>query len=208
MTRVSDTLDAAHDDEAGFSLIEQIVVLGVLSAVLAIVFGFMTSATETTTRADASVRAEQEAITALRTVTEDLRSTRDEVVLPCAGVTFDKCVTVEISKVTSGTAVCPKRVVRYWVEGTDLRQQLTDYAQNCTTVTKSGTRTLVGGVESTSIFTYYASDGVTPLNLASQTALVAKTPAIKVALSVKFRKNAPALNLSSFASLRNNRVEK
>jgi len=194
-------------DDAGFTLVEQIVVLGVLSIVLIIVFGFMTSATETTTRADASVRAEQQAINALRTVTEDLRSTGEDKVLSCAGFTMDKCVTVEISKVTGGTLTCPKRVLKYWVDGTDLKQQLTDYAANCTTVTKSGTRTLISGVQSTSIFTYYKADGVTPLNLATEAGLAKDTPAIKVALSVKFRNNAPALEMSSFASLRNNRKQ-
>lgn len=193
-----------HNDE-GFSLIEQIVVVGVLGIVLIIVFGFLMNATETTTRADANVRAEQDAINALRTATEDLRSAA--LVSPCAGFTYDKCVTIEISKVTFGGAACPKRVLRYWVEGTNFRQSLTDYAADCATVTKSGTRTLIGGIQSTSIFTFYAADGVTPLNLGTQASLVAKTPAIKVALSVKYRNNAAPLNLSSFASLRNNRMK-
>lgn len=192
-------------DEAGFTMAEQVVVVGVLSVVLVIVFGFMMNATQTTTRADASVRAEQEAINALRTVTEDLRSATDESLALCAGFTYDKCVTFSISKVTTGTDPCPKRVLKYWVDGTTLKQQLTDYAANCTTVTRSGTRELIKGVQSTSIFTYYASDGVTPLTLPGQDASVPNTPAVKVSLSIKFRNNAPPLELSSFASLRNNR---
>lgn len=189
----------------GFTLVEQIVVLAVLGIVLIIVFGFLMNATSMTARADASVRAEQAAINGLRTVTEDLRSAA--TISSCSGLTFDKCVTVEISQVTQGTADCPKRVVVYQVVSNKLRQTLTDYAANCTTVTKTGQIDLIENVQSTSIFTFYQSDGVTPLNLSSATdvALVPSTPAVKAAVTVKYRKDAPNLSYSSIASLRNNR---
>lgn len=198
-------MDRVERDETGFSLIEQIVVIAVLGVVLIIVFGFLMNATSLTARADANVRAEQSAINGLRAVTEDLRSAAK--ITGCTGLTYDKCVTVEISKVTSGTAACPKRVVVYQVVSNKLRQNLTDYAANCTTVTKTVQQDLVTGVQSTSIFTFYNTDGVTPLNLSSSTdlALVPTTPAIKVGVSVQYRKDAANLSFSSIASLRNNR---
>ena len=68
-------------------------------------------------------------------------------------------------------------------------------------------RKLVDGVQSTSIFTYYGTDGITPLNLSSSTdlALVPKARAVKVALKLEYRKNVTAIDLSSVAALRNNR---
>ena len=191
-------------DDAGFSLVEQIVTVSILGLVLAVVMSFLINATLITGRADANVRAEQDGLTALRTVTEDVRSVK--TLSACSTLTFDKCVNLEISKATTAGATCPKRVVSYFVSGTDLKQVLTEYAANCT-VLRSGTRTLLANVQSTSIFTFYAADGVTPLNLnvANDLAKVPAAPAMKVSVDVKYRQAAKNVTLSSLASLRNNR---
>lgn len=204
-TTADSTGGSRADGEAGFTLVEQLVTLTVLSIVLIIVFGFLMNATGITARADANTRAEQDAINALRTVTEDLRSAK--TVSECAGQTLDTCVTIEIQKSTVAGATCPKRVVTYKVVANKLNQTYNDYAANCTTVTKSVNRPLISGVQSTSIFTYYAKDGITPLNLAvaNDLAMAPAAPAVKVALSVLYRKNVTPLSLSSFASLRNKR---
>ena len=191
--------------DEGVTLVEQLVVVAILGVVMIVVFGFLMNATSLTARADANVRAEQAAINGLRTITEDLRSAA-KITQCTGGVSWDQCLTVEISKVTSGDGACPKRVLVYRVVSNKLRQTLTDYAANCTTITKTGQRDLIEGVQSTSIFTFYSSDGVTPLNLAgATTAQIQATPAIKATAVVQYRKNVANLTYSSMAALRNNR---
>jgi type II secretory pathway pseudopilin PulG len=191
------------DDEAGVTLVELVVVTAVMSLVLVMVLNFLMNATWVTARADADTKAEQDGITALRTVAEDVRSAK--TLSACTGFTFDQCVTVEILKATASGVTCPKRIATYRVISGNLNQTYNDYAANCTTVTKTVNRTLIAGVQSASIFTYYGADGLTPLNLTVSTdvAKVPATPVVKIALSVQYRKNTAAIPLSTFASLRN-----
>lgn len=204
VTAVTADSEPTTRDDAGFSIVEQIVTVAILGVVLAIVFTFLINATMITGRADANVKMEQNGLIALRTMTEDLRSAR--VLSTCSSTqTYDKCVNIEISKATVAGATCPKRVVQYYVSGTDLKMTLNEYAANCTTVTKSGTRILLAGVQTSSIFTYYGNDGVTAINLSTDAAKVPQARAVKVAFDVQYRKAAKNVSLSSVASLRNNR---
>jgi prepilin-type N-terminal cleavage/methylation domain-containing protein len=191
------------DGDAGFTLVEQIVAVAVMGIVLVMVLGFLMQATEITARSDSNTRAEQNAILAMRTITEDIRSAK--TLSQCTGLTWDKCITVEILKSTVSGQTCPKRIATYQVVSGELKQAYTDYAANCTTVTKTVNRPLISGVQNTSLFTYYGTDGVTALNLADTTeaAKVIFSPAVKTSLTVLHRKNVKTLSLSSFASRRN-----
>jgi prepilin-type N-terminal cleavage/methylation domain-containing protein len=196
-------LHTGEDGDAGFTLVEQIVAVAVMGIVMVMVLGFLMQATEITARSDSNTRAEQNAVLAMRTVTEDIRSAK--TVSQCAGFTWDTCITVEILKSTVAGQTCPKRIATYQVVSGELKQQYTDYAANCTTVTKTVNRPLISGVQNTSLFTYYAIDGVTPLNLldATDQGKVVSSPAVKTSLTVLYRKNVKTLSLSSFASRRN-----
>lgn len=193
--------------EDGFTVAEMIVTVGLVGVVLAVLLQFLTTATSVTARADNNVRAERDGQIALRTVTQDLRSA--QTVSACASPdTYANCVTVEFTRSTVAKQPCPKRVVTYRASGSSLNQTFTDYAANCTTVTGSASRTLITGLTSTAIFTYYANDGLTPLVLtnSSDLAVLPKTPAIKASLAVRYPSpNAPVLTLASVATLRNNR---
>lgn len=193
-------------DERGFSLIELVVTVGLIGIVLAVMLNFLDNTTKVTSRAANDVRADQDGQLALRTATEDIRSASAGTLVPCAPGTWATCLTVSIAKSTLAKP-CPKRVVTYSVVGTSFQQALTDYAADCTTVTKSSTRALMTRVTNTTgIFTYYQSDGITPFDLAVATdADIALTRAVKILLAVQYQANSPVLSLSSVASLRNNR---
>jgi prepilin-type N-terminal cleavage/methylation domain-containing protein len=193
--------------EDGFTVVEMLVTVALVGVVLAVLLQFLTTATTITARADNNVRAERDGQIALRTATQDLRSA--STISACASPdTYANCVIVEISKSTVAKQPCPKRVVTYRASGSSLAQTLTDYGANCTTITGSSSRTLMTGLTSTGIFTYYGKDGLTPLvlNNSSDLALLPKTPAIKVSLAARYTSpNAPVLTLASVATLRNNR---
>ena len=196
---------ARHGD-GGFTLIELTVTLLVLGIVLAILFNFLANAMGITARANRDVRVEQDAQTALRIVTEDLRSARYRAISPCAAAGLASCVTVEIAKSTLAAQDCPKRVVTFAASGGVLRQTLTDYAADCATVTKQQARNLLTGLTGTSIFTYYGADGITPIDINSAPlATVQAATAVATTLSVQFQTNSPTLTFKSTASLRNNR---
>jgi prepilin-type N-terminal cleavage/methylation domain-containing protein len=194
----------ADRDEAGFTMVELIVTIGLLSIVLVVMFGFLENTTSVTARASNDLSLERDAQQALRTVTEDLRSSR--ALTQCGATSFASCITVEISKSTNASNICPKRVVVYQATGANLTQAVTDYGADCTTVTKQFGQKLLTTLTSINLFTYYdATDAITPL--ASPTAAtVTATPVVKITLQAKYKAaNAPVLTLSSFASLRNNR---
>lgn len=196
----------ARQGEGGFTVIELAVTLVVLGIVLAVLFDFLASAMGITARTNRDVRAEQDAQTALRIVTQDLRSARYHTISSCAAAGLASCVTVEIAKSTLASQDCPKRVVTYSVVAGVLKQDLKDYAADCTTVTKQQALNLLSGLTSASVFTYYAADGITPIDLSSAplTTVQAAT-AVTTTLSVKFQTNTPTLTFKSTASLRNNR---
>lgn len=191
--------------QGGFTMPEMIVTVMLLGVVSVFMLNFLDNTTTATSKATNDVTMEQDGQLALRSLTEDLRSAR--AISQCAGgVSYASCVTVEIAKSTNASQTCPKRVATYQAIGTTLVQKWTDYAADCTTATRSVNHAILSGVQSISIFTYYATDAITPLDPVVDAARVPLTPVIKITIPVKYKgRGASVVTLSSFASLRNNR---
>ncbi|HET7488239.1 MAG TPA: prepilin-type N-terminal cleavage/methylation domain-containing protein [Acidimicrobiales bacterium] len=205
-----------HED--GFTAVEMVVTVAVMSIVTFMLLGFLDSSTKLTTRAALHTRAQQDSERALRVVTEDLRAANPITGAPCAGG-YGDCVSFTVPSVTQTGRDCEKTVYTYVRSGTTLTRSLTENTWNGTgcSVTRQITNLpILTGLANASVspaqpmFTYYDDKGV-QLDPATQSGYIPRKPdqggaaEVKLNLVVKFMTGVPELRLSSIATLRNNR---
>ena len=202
--------------DAGFTLLEMVVTLGIMSLAAAGALAFLDNTTSVTTRASADVATENNARLALRDITEDLRgatviSTTYPTGSACSNGTYpsgySNCVSFTIVRPTAAGQTCPKSVVTYGLVGQTLRKDLTEYNASCTIVSSvSGSPVLTGVTNGTTtpVFTWFNRSG-SQLTTTNPPGVFADAASIKVTLVVRYQERAPLLTLSSFAALRNNR---
>jgi hypothetical protein len=204
-----------------------------MSVVSILLFAFVNSMTNVTARTDSNVRAEQEAQNALRVIGRDIRAASP--IIDSAGCDggFGDCLRFDIRTVTDFTRSCERDTVTYRLNRTNPQtnpQTITRDVQRW--IWNAGTSSCIAGTAvtgapvigslrippGTPLFVY--SDRRGGLLPSSDAACAsAPTPACKIVsapssdgtagvridLVVQYHSNAPTLNLSSNAVLRNGR---
>lgn len=203
--------------EEGFTLVEMVVTVLLVSIVSFMILNFLDSTTTLTNRATLHSGAEQDARTALRTLTQDLRAANPITGAPCAGGYRD-CVTFEVARASEFGRTCEKTVFTYRVVGGTLTRTrtVTNWASTSCAAPTTSTYPLLGSVvnssvtPATALFTYYDRSGAVldPVTKAAAIPLkpsVGGAASVKVTLVMRYQAKAPELRLSGSVALRNNR---
>lgn len=205
--------------EAGFTLVEMMVVLVLMSLVSFTLLGFLNSTTEVTTRAGANVESEREAQIVLRTLGQDIRSaisiatvypgspvcpTGVSFASPYAG--YRNCISIRIARPVTVDESCPYTDVVYGLAGGVLRTTRKEYVVSggtCTLASTTPAKLVMNDLVNpagTPLFTYY--DRTAAVLSSAPTAAAS----VKITLVKRYRRlNAPDLTLSSVVALRNAR---
>jgi prepilin-type N-terminal cleavage/methylation domain-containing protein len=222
-------IERGRGDERGVTLVEMMLTMLILSIVLLTAFDFLDRTSMLTLRADAHGQAEHEVQTAMRTLSQNVRSAA-AIGDPCTAATdtpppnhsalpagYTNCLRFTVPRTTTALDTCAKtefvyalvtvtsnnKTTRRLVEN---RQEFTGTAASCTAGTPRKRRTLVSDIANTTtppqpLFTYLAANGA--VISAADTAAVKKAIAVRMTLAVKYRQAAPPLVLTSSATLRN-----
>lgn len=193
-------------DDEGFTLVELMVVVLIMSIVTFMVLNFFDGMQKTVGRATNDVFSENELRIALRTMTEDIRGassanpplTFTSATACSATATPSNCLTFIVKRSTVANPTC-QSAITYGLVGSLVKSTRTD--TNCAQNVAFTGKTVIGSVVngSAAVFTYYDDNGNTLSASQSSAATV------KVTLNVEYQKNAPVLSISSFAALRNAR---
>lgn len=193
-------------DETGASLLEVMVTCLMLSAVMAVLLQFLDQTTAVTARTTKHVRTETAAQLALRTLTQELRGAK--TVRPCASGAYSTCVVLDLARPAASTApACPLRTVTFKVVSGEVRQDRVDYPTCGAPTTRYANRVLLANVANgaTPVFSYFALDG-NPIDIATKPGDVPTAASVQVRLTVSTTaRNAPPLQYTATAALRNNR---
>jgi prepilin-type N-terminal cleavage/methylation domain-containing protein len=212
------------ENERGVTLVELVIVMFLLSIVGAIMFAFLASVLNTTTRANKDVESERSIELTLRPLTEDVRGASTiatvypspSTACPAGGsypTGYGNCLSFKIARPTTGQLACPMSIISYGL-GADgvVREDRTDYTVvNATCVATQlyiGKALLTNVVNSGQpLFTYFDRFGnkLNP-NANGQTTLPFTTAGtVRVTVNVRYASGSPLLSYTSDLSLRNNR---
>jgi prepilin-type N-terminal cleavage/methylation domain-containing protein len=193
----------------GMTVIELSVVMMLLTIVTVIAFSFVNNVMQTTSRADADVRAERDGQIALRTMMQDVRAANP--LGDACGSGYATCLQFDILRPTSANPNC-KSSITYRLASTKVVQDRSD--SSCAT-NRSWTARPIIDVDNTAsavaLFTYSDRVGQSIAATASCSGNPITAPCPKYAkavtanLVVKYQKGSSPLRLSSVASVRNNR---
>jgi prepilin-type N-terminal cleavage/methylation domain-containing protein len=194
-------------DDRGFTLVELMVAVSLVSIVSIILLNFLDQTTRVTSRGVNDVETEQAAGLALRTMTEDLRSATG--IQACGAASYSTCVTFNIPRSATSGTTCPERQITYALVGTAIQETRLDYPSSCGNPTTTlSAKPIISGVQngaSTAVFTYYDKNQ-NVIDVVNAPASVPRAVAASVTLQLSYRGGGSVvLNLSSTASLRNNR---
>lgn len=206
----------------GFTILELMVTVLLLTVVGAVLFDFLDSTTAVTARATRNVSAEQAGQLALRTLTQDIRganpvaSTYPTTPTSCpAGgsypASYGRCLRLVMVRSDTAGPTCigpdglavqsPYSVITYALAGERVLQDRTDYTAGCVVSRSWAGRVIIEGAVNpagTPLFTFLDRNGVATTDLASGSS-------VRVAITVRYQPNAPLLSLASTVALRNYR---
>lgn len=227
MRRFLRRAERAERDERGFTITEVTLTLLILSIVLMVAFDFLDRASILTMRADAHGRAEAELQTAMRVVSQNVRSA-SPIGEPCTSTTdtppggesalpagYADCMQFTVRRSTTGLDTCARTEFVYAlvpVPGTttrklvENRREYTGTTTSCTQGTLRPRRVLLERVANTTtpaqpLFAYYASSGAAIPT--SDAAAIKRASSVRITLAVRFRQSADPIVLTSSAALRN-----
>jgi type II secretory pathway component PulJ len=209
-------------DETGTSLVELMVVTLLLSIVGVIMFGFLWSVINTTTRETSNTEAEKAITLALRPLTENVRSaslisTTYPSTSSCPAGTYPSgytnCLSFTIGRPAAGALTCPKSVVTYGLKSDGiLREDRTDYrvvAGVCGLAFSYQGRPLLKNISNgaTPLFTYFDAFGnkLDPAAAGQTTTPFKNAVTVRVSVNDRYRLGAPLLSYTSDLAVRNNR---
>jgi type II secretory pathway pseudopilin PulG len=208
-------------DERGSSLVELMVVVMLLSIVGVMLFSFLWSVVNTTTRATSDSQAEKAIELTLRPLTEDIRSTSTIATTypatstSCASGSYptgySNCLSITIARPTGSSMTCGKSTIVYGLKSDGiLREDRTDYAVVggvCTAkqlyIGKKLLTNIANGA--TPLFTYFDALGNRLDPSTSTIGSFSGTVTIRVSLKVQYKLGAPLLSYTSDLAVRNNR---
>jgi type II secretory pathway component PulJ len=209
-------------DETGSSLVELLTTLGIMSVVGVLLFGFLFSVINTTTRATADTETEKSIELTLRPMTADIRSAA-AIAETYPGTSscpagsypagYTNCLSLTIERPEAGALSCPRSVVTYGLKSDGvLRQDRTDYelvGGSCAATASYTGRPLLTNVSNgtTPLFRYFNHLGneVNPAAAGQTTTAVANAVTVRVSLDVEYRNGSPLLRYASDLAMRNNR---
>jgi type II secretory pathway pseudopilin PulG len=207
-------------DERGTSLVELTIVVGLLGIVGVLLFSFLWSVVNTTTRTSANSEAEKAIELALRPVTQNIRSasaisTTYPATVSCSSGTYptgySNCLSITIARPTVNQFTCPKSTVAYGLKSDGiLREDRTDYAVVggvCSVTLSYKGRPLLKNIKNgaTPLFTYFDQFGNRLDPSSASLGAFAGTVTVRVSVSVQYKLGAPLLSYTSDLAVRNNR---
>ncbi len=218
------------NEDSGFTLVELLVTVVLISVVSIITLGFMDSVTSVSSKASRHVISESEAQVVLREMTQEIRGANPvSAIYPSGGTCptgtgfppataggtgYLKCLRFMLVHSTAVTTFCnnpevgrlpaPYSIISYGLVNGTLYKHRTDYSATCVaTVGATPGRAVLTGLTNGStkpLFTYYDRTGVK----IADTETVVNAGSVKVTLMVPYDRSAPSLELTSVASFRNN----
>lgn len=215
-------------DEAGYSLLELIVVTVIGAIVSAMVYTILIDSTQVTARADNSTRAENNGRLMLRTISEDLRSAvqirGSSSTTACASsltypAGFASCVGFLVPHETTATATtttiaagatpiaCPYSNITYGLKAGVIREDRTNYDASCTATSTTTGKAILTGVDNTSsqpLFAFYDLYG-NQLGSSSTVSAFQTAGSVSLQIYLKYQAGAPDITLATTVALRNNR---
>lgn len=143
--------------EAGFSLIELMVVLVILGVIGAIITGGLTNGLRASNQAQARIEAYEDMQIALERVSRDVRgASRSRLAIEDEDETWDVGEGIRFDRLQDGEGRCARYT--YWVEDGALRVTEQNSTDGCATFTTGATRVLVPRLENTTVFTFWTYD--------------------------------------------------
>lgn len=207
--------------EAGFTMMELVVTILLLSIVGVIMMTFLVSAVTSTARATSNVETEKSIQLALRPVTEDVRSASQiSGTYPSSSscptgsypTGYANCLSFTIARPENGQLSCPKSLVVVGLTSGVLRISRTDYGivgGSCVVTKSSNAYPLVTHVVNGSqpLFTYFDRFGnqLNPAATGQTTASFVAATTVRVALNVSYTTGGPLISYTSDLAVRNNR---
>lgn len=219
-----------RNDETGFTLVELLVTVVLISVVSIITLGFMDSVTSVSGKASRHVISERGAQVVLREMTQEIRGANPvSAIYPSGGTCpsgtgfppataggtgYLNCMRFFLVHSTAVGTYCndpevgrlpaPYSIITYGLVSGRLYKHRTDYSATCVaTVGSTPGRVLLRGLTngaSKPLFTYFDRTGVK----IPDTATVVNAGSVKVTLMVPYDQSSPSLELTSVASFRNN----
>jgi Tfp pilus assembly protein PilW len=206
-----------HNNEAGLTLMELVVATSVLLIFTAMALQFLVSTNSTASRTTKDVTAENDARTALRLITEDIRAA-DPITTTYPSSTscpsgsypagYSSCVSFTVVHNAAAGQTCPKSVITYGFVSGAIKRDKVDYDSNCTVTTTTTGKPVISNVVNPSgknVFRYFDSAG-NELTSSSASQAFQSAASVMVTLVVQYQSGAPNITVSSTAALRNNRV--
>jgi type II secretory pathway component PulJ len=211
-----------HHDETGMSLVELMVVTLLLSIIGVIMFSFLWSVINTTTRATSNTEAEKAITLALRPLTENVRSaslisTSYPGTTSCPAGTYPSgytnCLSFTVGRPAAGALTCPKSVFTYGLKPDGvLREDRTDYqvvGGVCGVAYSYTARPLLKNISNgaTPLFTYYDAFGnkLDPAAGGQTTTPFKNAVTVRISVTAQYTVGAPLLTYTSDLAVRNNR---
>lgn len=150
-----------HDrgrDEAGFSLIELMVVLVILGIVGTIITTSLTRGVRASNQAQARIEAYEDMQIAIERVSRDVRGAMTPL-RAIEGGTWGVGEGIQLERLQDGDGACAR--FTYWVQAGALRVAEERSTDGCVTFTTPSERILVPQLDNTQVFTYstYDEDG-------------------------------------------------
>ena len=219
-----------RSEDDGFTLVELLVTVVLISVVSIITLGFMDSVTSVSGKASRHVISESEAQVVLREMTQEIRSANPiSAIYPtggtcptgtgfppvtAAGTGYRNCIRFLSVRSTAVSTFCndpevgrvpaPYSVISYGLVSGTLYKHRTDYSATCVATTGSAPgRVLLRGLTngaSKPLFAYFDGTGVKIPDAET----VVNAGSVKVTLMVPYDPSASSLELTSVASFRNN----
>lgn len=218
--------NARRDDDSGFTLVETLVTMILMSVVGALLLAAVSSMTEATTRETLNIDAQRSLDQLMRQMSQDIRAA-DQIsatypgspVCPTGGTNnynspnysgYRNCLSFRIPRPTTGAQICPYTMVTYGLTSGVLRETRVEYrisGATCVAGTTTASKVLLRKVPTgTSLFRYFNSTGIDMLDGISPPVAPTSAAAVQVNLSTRYRNTGNAVaRLSTSIALRNQR---
>ena len=212
---ISNRRDVRAED--GFTMVEVLVATMLLGIVLALLGGVMISVTSATNRGSRTQRTQQEILTTLRTVSQDIRSgTEFSSCDPASYPGYGGCLKFNVPRSGGTGVVCPAYQMQYSLypktnpDRLVASRQNYQSATNCTLTTAYSNKVLISQLTTngSDLFSYFGKADGTAYDTTADAASIPNTTQVKISVVANTGvKNSQPVRLSTLAATRNNRTQ-